>query len=100
MLMADNRQPIAISHLDAYDYHLPDSQIAQRPAERRDRSRLLVLDRASEELKDCVFADLPRFLRAGDLLVVNDARVIPARLVGTREPGGGRAEVFLVAPAT
>ncbi len=85
--------------LEAYDFVLPESQIAQRPAARRDRSRLLVLDRASGGVEDRVFADLPGYLRAGDLLVVNDARVIPARLVGAREPGGGRAELFLVAPA-
>jgi S-adenosylmethionine:tRNA ribosyltransferase-isomerase len=85
--------------LAAYDFDLPPDQIAQRPAERRDRSRLLVLDRSTGGVEDRTFSDLPDFLRAGDLLVVNDARVIPARLVGTREPGGGRAELFLVAPA-
>ncbi|HLA63670.1 MAG TPA: tRNA preQ1(34) S-adenosylmethionine ribosyltransferase-isomerase QueA [Rhodothermales bacterium] len=82
--------------LDAYDFELPEELIAQRPAERRDRSRLLVLDRATGALADRTFADLPDLLAPGDLLVVNDARVIPARLAGAREPGGGRAELFLV----
>jgi len=103
-----SHEPRATSHepgynvpdsLLPYDFNLPEAQIAQRPAERRDGSRLLVLDRAGAGVQDSAFTDLPAQLRAGDLLVVNDARVIPARLVGTREPGGGRAELFLVAPA-
>ena len=79
----------------AYAFDLPESQIAQRPAERRDGSRMLVLHRATGAIEDRRFSDLPTYLEAGDAVVVNDTRVRPARLVG-RRPGGGRAELFLV----
>ena len=81
--------------LDAYDFDLPAALIAQRPAERRDASRMLVLHRETGEIEDRQFADLPEYVRAGDAVVMNDTRVIPARLVG-RRGGGGRAELFLV----
>ncbi|TMQ63325.1 MAG: tRNA preQ1(34) S-adenosylmethionine ribosyltransferase-isomerase QueA [Candidatus Eisenbacteria bacterium] len=66
-----------------FDYELPPELIAQRPAASRDGSRLLVLDRASGAIRHMAFRDLPGLLLAGDLLVVNDTRVIPARLFGT-----------------
>lgn len=78
-----------------FDFDLPDELIAQEPVERRDRSRLLVVDRAAGEFRQTVFADIGRWLRAGDLLVVNDTRVFPARLAGRREPTGGGIELFL-----
>lgn len=81
--------------LDDYDYELPPELIAQQPAERRDHSRLLVLDRATGAVTHQRFEDLPRFLRAGDVLVVNDTAVIKARLLGRKE-SGGRVEVFLL----
>ena len=81
-----------------FDFHLPDELIAQDPPARRGASRLLVLDRASGGVSHRQFADLPSLLRAGDLLVVNDTRVFPARLLGQRLPGGGAAECFLVRP--
>ena len=81
--------------LDAYDFDLPEGQIAQRPAERRDGSRMLVLHRATGAIEDRRVTDLPAYLGAGDALVLNDTRVMAARLVG-RRPTGGRAEVFLV----
>lgn len=84
--------------MNLYDYELPESSIAQAPLPERAASRLLVLDRARPELAHRHFADLPEYLRAGDLLVVNETRVIPARL-RARRPGGGKAEVFLVRPA-
>jgi S-adenosylmethionine:tRNA ribosyltransferase-isomerase len=77
------------------DYELPAELIAQRPLERRDDSRLLVYDRASGEIEHAFFRDLPSFLPAGSLVVVNDTRVIPARL-RLRRPGGGEAEVLLL----
>jgi len=81
--------------LDAYDFDLPEALIAQRPPERRDGARMLVLDRATGAVSDHRFADLPSFVRAGDAVVLNDTRVVPARLVGARR-GGGRAEIFLL----
>ena len=81
--------------IDEFDFELPEGQIAQRPAERRDASRLLVVDRASGTWSDRRFVDLPDVLRAGDVLVRNDARVVPARLRGTRA-GGGVVEVLLL----
>ena len=84
--------------LDDYDYDLPARLIAQTPAARRTDSRLLVLDRADGRTEHARFADLPRFLRAGDLLVANDSRVLPARLFGVKEGTGGAAELLLLRP--
>ncbi|MGE3489714.1 MAG: tRNA preQ1(34) S-adenosylmethionine ribosyltransferase-isomerase QueA [Vicinamibacterales bacterium] len=81
-----------------FDFDLPDDLIAQDPPAERGRSRLLLLDCSSGRVSHHQFADLPSLLRAGDLLVVNDTRVFPARLVGHRLPGGGAAECFLVRP--
>ena len=81
-----------------FDFHLPDELIAQSPPAERGASRLLALDRASGRVSHHQFADLPSLLRPGDLLVVNDTRVFPARLIGRRLPGGGAAECFLVRP--
>jgi len=81
-----------------FDYHLPPELIAQTPIEPRDASRLLVADRRSGTLAHRHFADLLEYLRAGDLLVGNNSRVIPARLHGTK-PTGGSVEIFLVRPA-
>ncbi len=77
-----------------FDYDLPPALIAQFPAERRAQSRLLHLDGASGALRDAQFRDLPRFLRAGDVMVMNDTRVIKARLFGTKE-SGGRVEILV-----
>jgi S-adenosylmethionine:tRNA ribosyltransferase-isomerase len=71
-------------HLSEFDYLLPGQQIAQRPLRSRDASRMLVLDRVSGADEDRFFADLPGLLRGDELIVVNDARVIPARLLGRR----------------
>jgi S-adenosylmethionine:tRNA ribosyltransferase-isomerase len=70
--------------VDDFDYHLPPSQIAQRPLDRRDASRLLVLDRATGRVEDARFSSLPAFLNGNELIVFNNARVIPARLFGKR----------------
>jgi S-adenosylmethionine:tRNA ribosyltransferase-isomerase len=80
-----------------FDFPLPAEQIAQTPAARRDRSRLLVVDRASGALAHRVFGDLPEYLAPGDALVVNETRVFPARLLGRRE-SGAPAEVLLLTP--
>lgn len=79
-----------------FDFDLPDELIAQEPPAERGGSRLMVVDRATGRIEHRMFSDLPLLLRAGDLLVVNDTRVFPARLLGRRLPGGGAAECFLV----
>ncbi len=81
-----------------FDFHLPDDLIAQSPPAERGASRLLALDRVSGRVSHHQFADLPALLHPGDLLIVNDTRVFPARLIGRRLPGGGAAECFLVRP--
>ncbi len=81
----------------AFDYDLPERLIAQRPARRRDESRLMVLD--GETTLHRHFRDLPELLDPGDVLVLNETRVIAARLLGTRARGGGRAELLLLHPA-
>lgn len=78
-----------------FDFQLPEELIAQTPLERRDASRLLTLDRESGAVGHHHFYDLPRFLRPGDCLVLNDSRVLPARLIGHR-PTGGACEVLLL----
>jgi S-adenosylmethionine:tRNA ribosyltransferase-isomerase len=79
-----------------FDYHLPPDLIAQQPAEQRDQSRMLVLDRATGKIEHSVFYDLPERLRAGDVLVVNNTRVIPARLLGRKAQTGGQVELLLI----
>lgn len=81
---------------DDFDYDLPTGLIAQHPAEPRDSCRLLVLDRASGQIDHRTFADIVEYLEPGDVLVVNETRVLPARLVGTKEGTGGAAEVLLL----
>ena len=81
--------------LSDFDFDLPESQIAQAPPE-RGTSRLLVLDRAAGSWRHQRIADLPSLLNAGDLLVVNDSRVVPARLLGHRDPSGGQVECLLL----
>ena len=78
-----------------FEYELPASLIAQQPAEPRDSSRLLVLHRTDGRLEHRTFRNIGEYLRAGDLLVANDSRVIPARLHG-RKPTGGGVELFLL----
>jgi S-adenosylmethionine:tRNA ribosyltransferase-isomerase len=78
-----------------FDFALPDALIAQE-ARPRGRSRLMVVDRARGTWTDAMIADLPAFLSPGDLVVVNDTRVFPARLLGRRDPSGGGLECFLL----
>jgi len=80
-----------------FDYELPAELIAQTPIEPRDASRLLVVDRASGQLTHRLFRDIGEYLRAGDLLVANESRVIPARLQARKVPTGGKVELLLVA---
>lgn len=82
---------------EEFDYSLPDSLIAHTPAAPRDAARLLVLDRATQRRSDRSVADLDQLLRPGDLLVVNDTKVLPARVIG-RKPTGGSVEVLFIEP--
>jgi len=91
--------------VDDFDYELPEELIAQAPPEERGQSRMLVMDRTTGALRDAYFSDLPSLLAPGDLLVLNDSRVIPARLYARRtlrrerEKPTGRIEVMLTEPA-
>jgi S-adenosylmethionine:tRNA ribosyltransferase-isomerase len=82
--------------VDDFDFPLPPEAIAQAPPAERGTSRLLVLERATGRITHTRIAELPAWLVAGDLLVVNDTRVFPARLLGHRDPSGGRVEVLLL----
>ena len=77
-------------------YELPQELIAQTPLQKRDNSRLMTLDRATGQTGHHHFHDLPDFLNPGDCLILNDSRVLPARLLGQRLPGGGACEVLLL----
>ena len=93
----DQRQPVAPTHEPKrQDFHfdLPPELIAQQPPLRRGDSRLLTLDGPTGEFHDRWFAELPDLLRAGDLLVFNDTRVIRARLYGLKDTGG-KVEVMI-----
>ncbi|MBN1902620.1 tRNA preQ1(34) S-adenosylmethionine ribosyltransferase-isomerase QueA [Candidatus Sumerlaeota bacterium] len=79
-----------------FDYHLPERLIARYPAKERSQSRLLCVKRACETIQHDHFYNIERYLDPGDVLVLNDSRVIPARLLGRRSPGGGKAEVLLI----
>lgn len=77
-------------------YELPEELIAQDPLRNRSSSRLLLLDKATGERRHKIFHDIIRYLHEGDCLVINDTKVIPARLIGKREESGGRVEVLLL----
>ena len=77
-------------------YDLPEELIAQTPLEKRDESRLLTLDKVTGTWEHCRFFQLPDFLKPGDCLILNNSRVLPARLLGQRLPGGGACEVLLL----
>lgn len=81
---------------DDFDYDLPERCIAQEPAPIRDACKLLVMDRATGELTDRIFHDIIDYVRPGDVMVVNNTRVLPARLLGAKRHTGGAAEVFLL----
>ncbi|MEA1927740.1 MAG: tRNA preQ1(34) S-adenosylmethionine ribosyltransferase-isomerase QueA [Candidatus Auribacterota bacterium] len=82
-----------------FDYYLPPELIAQHPPERREDARLMVLDRGTGGVENRQFPELLEYLSRGDLLVLNNARVIPARLYGHRIPTGGKSEILLLSPA-
>ena len=82
--------------LTDFDYSLPDKHIAQYPAEKRDQSKLLVLNREDESIEHTTFANIDKYLRKNDLLILNRTKVFPARLYGNKEKTGARIEVFLL----
>lgn len=81
--------------LSDFDYELPDELIARYPTEKREASRLLVVHRASQRIEDRHFSDVLEYLHPADCLVLNDTKVIPARLNGVRESTGAQVEIFL-----
>ncbi len=93
----EEEEPQLLFRKDAYHYVLPSHLIAQHPLPKRDESRLMVLGRESGAIQHASFKDLRDYLREGDLLVVNESRVFPARLIG-RKPSGGRVDLLLLQP--
>lgn len=83
-------------NISDFDYFLPEEQIAQVPADPRDSSRMMVLSPKTQTIEHRHFYQLDEYLMDGDVLIFNDTRVIPARLIGVRQPTGGKAEVFLL----
>lgn len=79
-----------------FDYDLPEEQIAQTPVSPRHDSRLLVLNRSDKSIDQTKFWHIDRYLNPGDLLVINETRVIPARIFAHKQPGGGKAEILLL----
>ena len=79
-----------------FDYDLPQELIAQEPAAVRDACRMLVMDRETGAIEDRIFRDIIDYLEPGDLLVANETRVLPARLLGAKRGTGGQSEVFLL----
>jgi S-adenosylmethionine:tRNA ribosyltransferase-isomerase len=83
-------------HISEFDYELPEELIAQQPLPQRDASRMLVVDREKKVWADTEFSSLPNYVRENDVLVINNTRVFPARIIGQRDPSGGRVEILLV----
>ncbi|MBU0549519.1 MAG: S-adenosylmethionine:tRNA ribosyltransferase-isomerase, partial [Candidatus Omnitrophica bacterium] len=81
--------------LSDFKYHLPEGLIAQEPGAKRDESRLLVLNRKNKTLKELIFKEITRFIHTGDVFVLNDTKVLPARLTARRQTGA-QLEVLLL----
>lgn len=94
--MINNDRPACACSTKDFYYDLPEELIAQSPAEPRDSSRLMVLDRKTEKIVHRVFSDIIDYLLPGDVLVINDSRVIPARMYGTKEDSGIQIETVLL----
>jgi len=82
--------------LEEFDYYLPSGFIAQKPIKPRDRSRLMVLNRSKDEIQHRIFKDIKDYLKKGDLLVLNNTKVLPARLYGFKEKTKGKVEILLL----
>ena len=83
-------------HINDFDYNLPEELIAQFPADKRDHSRLMVVDRSTGSVEHRHFYDILEYLKAGDCLVLNNSRVIPARIFGIKAATGARVEFLLI----
>jgi len=81
---------------EAYDYHLPENLIAQFPVEPRDSARMLVYNRTTKSIEHKIFSDIVDYLQAGDVLIINNTRVIPARLMGLKKETHASIEVLLL----
>jgi len=84
--------------LSDFDYHLPNNLIAQQPAPNRDASRLLIMDKISGKIQHGAFKDIARYIKKGDCLVLNNSRVLPARLIGKKSTTGSKVEFLLLKP--
>ncbi len=93
---AERMAKLAMLKTDDFDYDLPEHCIAQEPAKVRDECKMLVMNRKTGALQDKIFRDIYDYLKPDDLLVANETRVMPARLLGTKRETGGAAEVFLL----
>ncbi len=82
--------------LQEFYYELPKELIAQHPLEKRDQARLMVVDRQKKTIQHDIFANVGKYLPAKSLIVLNDSKVIPARLIGAREKTKGKVEIFLL----
>src|SRR5699024_5956537 len=83
-------------HIDQFDFNLPEHLIAQTPLKDRTSSRLMVLNKESKKIEHKHFTDIKQYLRKGDCLVLNDTRVLPARLYGSKKDTGAKIEVLLL----
>jgi len=88
--------PIDLTQTSSFDYFLPQELIAQDPVEPRDSARLLVIRKGTKSFEHNIFRDIKDYLRPGDLLVLNDTRVLPARVEGIKKYGGAKTEVFFL----
>lgn len=82
--------------LSDFKYNLPEKIIAQYPAEKRDQSRLMILNREKQTIEEGVFSDVIDYMNPGDVLVVNETKVFPARLEGTKDKTDAKVEIFLL----
>jgi len=82
--------------LSDFKFNLPDELIAEHPAEKRDQSRLMVMNRKDESIEEKIFADIHEYINKGDCLVINETKVFPARLMGTKDKTDAHVEIFLL----
>ena len=87
-------------NLEEFDYELPQELIAQTPLEKRDEARLMVLNRKTGEITHQVFHNVIDYMEPGDALVINDTKVLPARLIGVKEETGAVIEILLLKDVT